>query len=496
MNNEFWNAVVPRTFSGLSVLVLLISVEPLQAASPSARAPVKPAAPAEWTMPAQNYESTRFSPLDEINTQNVAELKESWSFDLGTDRGAEAAPLIVGTTMYMVTPYPNALFALDLSQPHSDRVLKWKYEPKPVPASQEVACCEVVNRGACYADGRVFMNTLDGHTIAVDAATGREIWNTQVANIQIGETITMAPLVASGKVLVGISGGEMGVRGWLKGLDPASGLVLWSAVDGAAWGRVSYDPHLNLIYGVAAAGNEATELDSDNNGLKSGAFALNPDTGHARWFHPWSPALEFEPGRVNENILVDLPLNRGIRQVLLHTERNGYVYVVDRATGQKISATAIARGASSSNHQPAAYSPRTQLLYIPYENLANDVPFLALNAGMSPAPAPSRDVNHGGFTAWDPVAKKAVWTLKERFPIGSGTLVTGGDVVFYGTVNGKFNAVNAHTGKVLWTWTAKSGIIGQPVTYRGPDRKQYVAIQSGSGGGSEKSETLHVFSLR
>ena len=163
----------------------------------------------QWLMPAKNYASTRFSGLDQINPDNVKNLKVAWTFSTGVDRGQEAAPLVVGSTMYVVTPYPNILYALDLK---NDGALKWKYEPNPAAAAQGVACCDVVNRGAAYADGRIFYNTLDAHTVAVDAATGKLVWSTQVGDINKGESVTMAPLFVKGKVLVGNSGGEFGVR--------------------------------------------------------------------------------------------------------------------------------------------------------------------------------------------------------------------------------------------------------------------------------------------
>src|SRR5215207_2105266 len=239
----------------------------------------------QWLRPAKDFASTRFSGLNEITTSNVASLKLAWSFSTGVMRGQEAAPLVVGSTMYVVTPFPNTLYALDLTKPGAPT--KWKYEPKPLPAAQGVACCDVVNRGAAYADGRIFYNTLDNQTVAVDAQTGKELWKTKLGDINNGETITMAPLVVKGKVLVGNSGGEMGVRGWLTAVDAATGAIAWRAYHtgpdslvligprfkpfyksdqgtdlgvktwppdkwkqggAGAWGWISYDPTLDLIY--------------------------------------------------------------------------------------------------------------------------------------------------------------------------------------------------------------------------------------------------------
>jgi lanthanide-dependent methanol dehydrogenase len=181
----------------------------------------------QWIMPAKNYASTRFSGLNQINAGNVKNLKVAWTFSTGSDRGEEAAPIVVNNTMYIVTPFPNHLYALDLTKPGAP--LKWEYDPKPKPASQGVACCDVVNRGAVYWQGKIFFNTLDGDTIAVSADTGKPVWRTTLADINKGESITMAPLVVKGNVLVGNSGGEFGVRGWLTALDARTGELAWRA---------------------------------------------------------------------------------------------------------------------------------------------------------------------------------------------------------------------------------------------------------------------------
>jgi glucose dehydrogenase len=179
-----------------------------------------------WPLPGQNPAGFRYSSLDQINAESVKDLAVAWTFSLGVLRGQEAAPIVAQDTMFLVTPYPNILYALDLTKPGAP--LKWKYEPKPV-AAQGVACCDTVNRGAAYADGRVFFNTLDGQTIALDAATGEELWRTPLGDINLGETITMAPLVVNGRVMVGNSGGENGVRGWVTALDAGDGSVAWRA---------------------------------------------------------------------------------------------------------------------------------------------------------------------------------------------------------------------------------------------------------------------------
>jgi len=181
----------------------------------------------QWVRPGKDFQGTRFSGLTEINNQNVQNLRAVATFSLGTTRGVEAAPIVSGSTLYIVTPFPNFVYALDLTQ--QGLPTKWTYKPHPVNASQGVACCDLVNRGLVVDDGKVIFNTLDGRTIALDAASGKEVWITQVANINLGESVTMAPLVAKGRVIVGVSGGEFGIRGWLKGLDENSGKVVWTA---------------------------------------------------------------------------------------------------------------------------------------------------------------------------------------------------------------------------------------------------------------------------
>ena len=515
----------------------------------------------DWPMAGHDTALTRFAELDEVRPENVAHLALAFSFDTGIRKGQEAAPVVVGDTMFVVTPYPNTLYALDLAKPGAN--VKWKFDPKPSASSQGVACCDVVNRGVAYDNGRVFMNTLDGQAIAVDAATGREVWRTKLADITKGETVTMAPLVAKGKVLVGNSGGELGVRGWLVALDEASGKVAWKAWatgpdkdvligpsfkphyksdlgkdlgvstwppdawkigGGNSWGWVSYDPELDLvIYGTGNPGPWNPDQRPGDNKWTSGVFARKPDTGEAVWYYQWSPHDLHDYDGVNETILVDLPWNGATRKVLLHPDRNGYLYVVDRATGEVLAADPFAHVTTSygvdlesgalrynpqkapvvgrltndicpaspgaKDWQPSAWSPRTKLLYIPHNNLCQDAtvmetsyiagtPYVGAEIKMKPGPGGHR----GEFTAWDPVARKKAWSINERFPVWSGALATAGGLVFYGTMDGFFKAADAKTGKILWQYKTASGIIGQPVSYQGPDGKQYVAVMDGVGG--------------
>ena len=527
---------------------------------PSAQLPAGGVADGEWTMPAKDFANTRFSTLRQVDARNVARLAPTWAFKTGLQKGHEAAPLVVGDTMYVVTPYPNRLYALDLSKRGA---VRWVYEPLPLPAAQGVACCDVVNRGAAYDAGRIFFNTLDGQTVAVDAGTGRALWKTQLGDINKGETMTMAPLVVKGRVLVGNSGGEYGVRGWLTALDAASGAVVWRAHStgpdkdvligpsfkpyyaqdrgtdlgvnswppgrwqmggGTVWGFVSYDPELDLVfYGTGNPGPWNPEQRPGDNKWTAGIFARRPATGEALWFYQWSPHDLYDHDGINESIVADLTIAGQARKVLLHAERNGYVYVLDRASGQVLSAdpfvhitstrgvdlasgrltyvTAkkpklgeVVRGIcpaspGAKDWSPAAFSSETGLLYVPVNNLCQDVegmeahyisgtPYLGATVKMYAGPGGKR----GRFMAWDPIARKKVWEIEERFPVWSGALASAGDLVFYGTMDGWFKAVHARTGALLWKHKTASGIVGQPITYLGPDGRQYVAVLSGVGG--------------
>lgn len=549
-------AVARTTVAAILLLGASLATRDALAAS----TPVPPA-DGDWTMAAHDYASTRYSPLAQLTTANVAGLKVEFTFSTGVNRGQEAAPIVVGDTMYIVTPFPNILYALDLSKPGAPQ--KWKYEPHPEAAAQGVACCDVVNRGAVYWQGKVIFNTLDGNTIAVDAATGKELWKTRLGDINRGESITMAPLVVKGKVLVGNAGGEFGVRGWIAALDAGSGRLAWKAYNtgpdsevligpgfkpfyagdrgkdlgvkswppgawkiggGTVWGWISYDPALDLIYyGTANPGPWNAEQRPGDNKWTAGMFARDPDTGQARWFYQFVPHDLFDYDAVNESLLLDLPVNGTRRKVLVRPERNGYFYVIDRATGQVLSADAYGTvntitgidlktgrprfnpakqpgGGRVTRHvcpaspgakdwNPSAFSPRTGLVYIPHINLCMDwqpaevnyiagTPYVGADAKMYAGPGGHRGV----VTAWNPVARKPAWEVEEDLPVWSGALATAGDLVFYGTMDGWFKALDARSGKLLWRFRTDSGIIGQPVSYRGPDGRQYVAVLSGVGG--------------
>lgn len=423
----------------------------------------------------------------------------------------------------------------------------------------------MVNRGPAYADGRIFFNTLDDHVVAVDAASGKELWNHKIGEINLGETMTMAPLVVKGKVLVGNSGGEYGVRGWLTALDARTGDIAWRAYStgpdkdvligpdytpfydqdrgqdlgvktwppdawqiggGTVWGWISYDPDLNLIYyGTGNPGPWNADQRPGDNKFTVGIFARNPDTGQARWFYQTIPHDLHDYDGINELILLDMPVNGAMRKVLIRPERNGFLYVIDRATGEVLSADAYsfvnsAKGVDlqtgrmilndekhptvgkvvrnicptapgAKDWNPSAFSPRTGLIYIPHVNLCMDwesvetnyiagTPYVGANVKMYAGPGGNRGV----LTAWDPVKRGKAWEVPEDLPVWSGALATAGDLVFYGTMDGWFKAVSARTGELLWQFKTGSGIIGQPISYRHPDGHQHIAVLSGVGGWS------------
>jgi lanthanide-dependent methanol dehydrogenase len=523
---------------------------------------VSPPPNGEWTLPAGDYANTRFSPLSQITTQNVKNLHVVATMSTGIPHGHEGQPLVVNKTMYVVTPFPNYLIALDLTKPGAP--MKWKYDPHPDRRAVGIACCDTVNRGASYADGKIVYATLDDHVVAVDAETGKQAWETLVGDTNLGETITGAPLVVKNVVMVGDSGGELGVRGKLTALDVKSGKILWRAFNsgpdsdarigpdfkpfypkdqgkdlgvstwtpdqwkrggGTIWGWISYDPELNLVY--YSTGNPGTwnaDMRPGDNKWSITIWARDPETGYAKWAYQVVPHDSWDYDEIMENILVDMEWHGQMRKLLIHPGRTGFVFVIDRQTGEVLSAENFepvtwAKGfdlktglplidPNKRTHQgryttgicpsstggkefvPSSFSPRTGYLYISAHNTCMDyegvdvnyiagTPYLGASVRMYPGPGGYQ----GEFMAWDVAHAKKVWSIKDPdLPVYSGVLSTGGDVVFYGTMEGWFRAVDAHNGNVLWEFKCASGIVGNPITYVGPDGKQYIAIYSGVGG--------------
>jgi PQQ-dependent dehydrogenase (methanol/ethanol family) len=524
---------------------------------------------ANVVMPTITYDNQRYSGLNQINASNVAKLQVAWTFSTGVLRGHEGAPLVIGDVMFVHAPFPNTVFALDLN--HEGKIL-WKYEPKQDPNVIPVMCCDTVNRGVAYGDGKIFLHQADTTLVALDAKTGKVAWSVKTDDPSKGATGTEAPMVIKDKVYVGVSGGEFGVRAWLAAYSVKDGKQVWRAysvgpdneilVDpqkttslgkpvgadsslkswqgdqwkiggGGTWGWRSYDPQLNLIY--YGTGNPSTwnpKQRPGDNKYSMTIFARNPDTGEAKWLYQMTPHDEWDYDGVNEMILADQEIGGQMRHLLVHFDRNGFAYTMDRATGELLVAAkydptvnwatkvdmdkssptfgrpeVVAKYSTEHNgedtntqgvcpaalgtkdEQPAAYSPDTGLFYVPTNHVCMDYepfrvsytagqPYVGATLSMYPAPGG----NHmGNFIAWDAKAGKIVWSDSEQFSVWSGALATKGGVVFYGTLEGYLKAVDAKTGKELYKFKTPSGIIGNVMTYEHAG-KQYVAVLSGVGG--------------
>jgi PQQ-dependent dehydrogenase (methanol/ethanol family) len=525
--------------------------------------------PKDWVQPAGDYANTRYSKLNQINASNVGKLQVAWTFSTGVLRGHEGGPLIIGNIMYVHTPFPNKVYALDLSQ---DQKIIWKYEPKQDPNVIPVMCCDTVNRGVAYADGKIFLHQADTTLVALDAKTGKVEWTARNGDPAKGETGTSAPLVVKDKVLIGISGGEFGVHCHVTAYDLKSGKQVWRAysegpddmikVDpvkttelgkpvgkdsslktwqgdqwkiggGCTWGWMSYDPSLNLVY--YGSGNPSTwnpkQRPGDNKWSMT-IFARNADDGMAKWVYQMTPHDEWDYDGVNEMILTDQPFNGQPRKLLTHFDRNGLAYTMDRESGELLVAekydpkvnwtTGVDMNKNSPTYgrpkvvdqystdkagedvnvkgicpaalgtkdqQPAAYSPDTQMFYVPTNHVCMDYepfkvsytagqPYVGATLSMYPPPG---ETHMGNFIAWDNKSGKILWSNKEPFSVWSGALATAGGVVFYGTLEGYLKAVDAKTGKELYKFKTPSGIIGNVTTYEHGGR-QYVAVLSGVGG--------------
>ena len=503
----------------------------------------------EWTTPNKNAAATRFSGLNDINAGNVKTLKVAWTFSTGVLRGHEGEPLVVGTTMYLQTPFPNIVYALDLSKEGAP--IKWKYQPKQDTAVIPIACCDTVARGVAYSNGKIFMNQLDTNTVALDAETGKELWKVKQGDYRQGQTITSAPMVIKDKVISGISGGEFGVRGFVTANDVNTGKQIWRMYStgpeaevgfpgsvetwkgeewkrggGTTWGWYSYDPELDLFYyGTGNPGSWNPDQRPGDNKYSMTIFARNPDTGKAAWAYQKTPHDAWDYDGINENVLTDLNIGGQTRKVLVNFDRNGFAYVLDRKTGELLKADPFVfvnwaksidlktgkpvenpeKRTSASmntkdicpsamggkNQQPVSFSPKTGFFYVPTNNLCMDYEGVEVKyqagqpyVGAIVVSKPGPGGNRGEFIAWDPVAGKKVWGIKENLSAWGGALATGGDIVFYGTMEGWLKALDAKTGELLWKFKTPSGIIGNPMTYVGPDGKQYVAVLSGIGGWS------------
>ena len=564
---------------------VLVSGSALAANLTGATANLAPGdAAGQWTRQARDYANTRFSPLTRINKANVAKLRIAWTFSDGQIYGHEGAPLVVGDTMFLVTPFPNIAYALDLSKPGAP--IKWVYQPNPDPRAIGKACCDKVLRGWAYADGKLIYNLLDDHTVAVDAASGKEVWRVQLDDVTQGPTMTQPAFTVGNKVYVGSSGGELGTNGWFQALDVKDGHTVWKAFTNgpdagsligpdfkpfypwmvgkdlgesswpkdawqhgasAPWGFVSYDPDLNQVY--YGTSNPGPRVPSQRPGLNlwsAAVFARDADTGAAKWAYQFTPHDEWDYDGVNENVLINIPWKSARRNVLVHFNRNGFAYTIDRATGEVLVAQpfgyqnwakeidlktgmpvvneaahpVVEKKVTNicppdigvKNWNPSAFSPRTGLLYAGVFNSCMDLNNHIVNYipsspydGMEMQRHAGPGGNWGEFIAWDPVKGRRAWSIKEKLYVWSGALVTGSDIVFYGTLDGWFRAVDARSGKVLWSQKVGSAIEAQPIAFLGPDKREYIAVYAGVGGAAgvikrEKGfppggNTLYVFSV-
>jgi PQQ-dependent dehydrogenase (methanol/ethanol family) len=333
--------------------------------------------PNQWVLPLGSYSAIRHSKLNQITPDNAWKLKVAWMMSTGTLRGQEGQPLIIGDMMYFESSYPNFVYAVNLDDVGH---IVWKFAPEQDKFAPSVACCDVVNRGVAYADGKIFVATLDTKLYALDAKTGKTLWMAKNGDPELGQTMTAAPLVVHDKVIVGIAGGEYGVRGYLTAYDTNSGKLAWRAysvgadkdmlfdpdktIDGATqapvgkdsslktwqgdqwklgggttWGWYTYDPQLNLVY--YGSGNPGTwnptERPGDNK-WSTTLFARNPDTGVAAWAYQMTPHDAWDYDGINESVLTDSVVDGATIPTMTHFDRNGFAYVLDRRNGKLIRA--------------------------------------------------------------------------------------------------------------------------------------------------------------
>src|SRR5882724_11544473 len=455
---------------------------------------------AAWGVYGGDAANTRYSTLGKINTGNVQQLRVAWALQLGSVRSQESSPILVGDTLYVTSSFgPKNVFAVDAKT----GTVRWRYSPDVPGGIDQFACCDVNNRGVAHANGKIFVGRLDGHMVALDAKTGQELWKTQVVDFTQGSVITSPPTIVKNLVITGFGGGEYGARGYISALDQDTGKEVWRFWTAPGPGEPDSGNYGNFT-----------------NLYSSSTLALNPDTGKLVWHYQSTPHDVWDYDGVNELVLADVSINGQMTPVMFKADRNGFFYVLNRKTGQLISAkdyvpinwatgVDMATGRpievadkrprfkframnicpnllGGKNWHPMSYNPQTGLVYIPSINLCMDM------EGAEPAYkrgsfylAFEFDLGKGGpggymseLMAWDPVKQQKVWGNKDALPWLGGTMTTAGGLVFHGDVRGWFKALDAKTGKLLWQFNTGSGISAAPVTYE-LDGKQYVAVVSG-----------------
>ncbi len=511
---------------------------------------------ANWLTHGRTYAEQRFSPLDRVNEGNVGQLGLAWSFDMGSTRGLEATPIVVDGRLFTTGTW-SRVYALDARSGE----LLWKHDPEVPGETAGKACCDVVNRGVAVYQGRVFFGTLDGRLVALDADTGEKIWEKVTVDQSRPYTITGAPRVVKGKVIIGNGGAELGVRGYVSAYDAKTGDLVWRFYTvpgnpskpfehpelekaaatwsgakwwevgggGTVWDSLAYDPELDLLYvgtGNGSPWNQRVRSPGGGDNLfLSSILALRPDTGELVWHYQTTPGDTWDYTATQHMILADLEIGGRARKVIMQAPKNGFFYVLDRETGKLISAEKFATVSwaekvdletgrpvevkearyeggltevrpsphGAHNWHPMSFHPGTGLVYIP----THEIPYFyqddpafeyqpgAWNVGIDWQVAKDgfpRELVSGHLLAWDPVNQREVWRAQYTGPWNSGTLATGGNLVFQGTAHGTFAAYRATDGKLLFETSAGTGVVAAPVTYL-VDGEQYVSVMAGWGGG-------------
>ena len=501
------------------------------------------ATPGDVTTYGMGWSQQRHSPLKQINAGNARKLQAVWNLSLDNSANASSQPLVIDGTMYVAShSHTMAVDAL------TGR-MKWKVAVE-VPADiAGYLCCGIQSRGLAALDGVLYRTTVDAHVVAVSMTDGKVLWKQKAADYKEGYSMTHAPLIAGGVLITGISGGEYGARGFLDGWDLKTGEKKWRRWTTAApgepggdtwkgdahktggaptWLTGTYDPELDLVYWGVGNGSPWNAASRGGDSLYIGSvLAIRPSTGQVVWFYQFSPGDPYDYDGTNELVLADLPVAGKPTKVLMQANRNGFFYVLDRASGKLISANQFARKVNwatgidmasgrpidtpmtamvrkteemkdfievwpsafgGKNWMPMSYDPGRKLVFLNSIDLGMKVKyvkqerpggpnwFLGLELGGFVGP---EDGNRGALVAWDPVAGKAVWRTLNKSPFWSGVLSTAGGVVFNGSQNGQFIAFDSATGKRLWSFQTGSGITGLPITWERNGR-QYVTVLSGS----------------
>ena len=525
----------------------------------------------EWLNHGRTYKEQRYSPLTDINKNNVNELDLAWSFKFDTARGMEATPILHDGVLYVSTGWSH-VHAIDARS--GDEL--WHYDAK-VPKSQLAkTCCGPVNRGVAIwqkdnsSPLQIFFGSLDGRLIALDAKTGKENWSVQSTPTDGNYSITGAPRIVKDMVIIGNGGGELGVRGYITAYDVSSGeirwrfytvpgdrnkpqesealkkaLPTWSGEEwyklggggGTVWDSIVFDPELDILYiGTGNGSPWNRDLRSPGGGdnlYLSSIVAINPDNGKYIWHYQTTPADNWDYTATQQMILAEIEINNEIRSVIMQATKNGFFYVLDRKTGELISAEKFGHvtwathvdmetgkpvesefadyqenGGSyiwpspygAHNWQPMSYSKKTGYIYIPVQTIPayfsgqKEVSYkvnrwntgVNLNESRSPASWVAAKASldalvYGELVAWDPIKQERAWTVRHPKPSNGGTLSTAGDLVFQGTWDGAFAAYDALSGDQLWQYQSDSAILAGPITYE-LDGEQYVAVTQGSGG--------------